>query len=641
MAPDVVQGLLDAADPADVDLSGTTADALRDAVRDRSTEVEGADLFIALVTHPRVDLTLRAAEEIVRRSADVTAMIEIAAWLGRGGRLQATARSPLGRAFLARAVEAGQDYGVRSHALKGAMVLGQSDRALLRRLQAELIDLDVGDDGDFLRHAARVAGAVLAQEPDDSLRAALERLLQVGEAEDEASMELGLDALRDGLDASGPEAALGAFERARSWFARAEEVGGDREDARLYGRCVDTLVTFQSGRTPADLAARIDGIKASAFAYTAYLTASDRPEEIVSWLGLRNEERVHWSLLGHRLASLDLSLSKQAWLNAAAVIQEELLTVYAASRSLVGRAADGGLEVVLRPRIVGALQRETHSLALLDEWIVENASSGQLPTATDLRARVAEAREDAVLHRPTSAAAGCSPTAALIELIPEDLRGSALGRIAAAMAYLTDATTATVVGDLFDTVIRNLRRNADYRRDPDGRTLFDIVLWTTVLFVVMRSNVGVSSLGRTRYLFERDPAKPPLEAELHADYFEFLMGSSLASVCQAEARDIGGGRVDILFSFMRTKTVAEIKRTRQKLTNDGVVSRFGLQKASYDVTNVRYGILMVLDLREIGGGQPVVSERVSVHHLVPRWGTSEHAIVLFRVQGRRATPSKV
>nr|WP_246748028.1 hypothetical protein [Methylobacterium sp. SD274] len=622
-------------------MSSITAGELEDLARTRSRDVEGADLFIALVGHPRQDITLACAVEIARHNADVTAMIEIAAWLGRGGFIVGPARSRIGRAFLDRAMDRSQDYGARSHALKAAMILGQSDRALLLRLQAELIELDVEDDADFLRHATRVTGAVLAQEPGDDLRNALERLLQVGEAEDEASMELGLDALRDGLDASEPEATIHAFERARAWFAKAQETGGNRDDARLYGRCLDTLVAFQSGRTPADLADRIEGIKASAFAYTAYLTSSDRTEETHSWLGLRNQERVHWSLLGHRLASLDLSLSKQAWLNAAAVIQEELLAVYAASRTLIRRSAEGGLEAVLRPRIVGALQRETHSLALLDQWILENASSGLLPTATDLRARVAEAREDAILHRPTPAAVGCSPTAALIELIPEDLRGSALGRVAAAMAYLTDATTATVVGDLFDTVIRDLRRNGDYRRDPDGRTLFDIVVWTTVLFVVMRSNVGVSSLGRTRYLFECDPAKTPLEAELHADYFEFLMGSSLASVCQAEARDIGGGRVDILFSFLRTRTVAEIKRTRQKLTNDGVVRRFGLQKASYDVTNVRYGILMVLDLREIGGGQPVVSERVSVHHLVPRWGTSEHAIVLFRVQGRRVTPSKV
>ena len=641
MASGVLQGLLDATDPGGVDLSSTTPGELRDGVGARSRDVEGADLFVALVSHPRHDITLPAAIEIAGRSADVTAMVEIAAWLGRGGAIAEPARPQLGRAFLSRAVDRGEHYGVRSHALKATMILAQVDGVLLRRLEIALIDLDADDDADFLRHAARVTGAVLARRPDDDLRSALTRLLAVGEAEDEASMELGLDALREGLDAMAPDAALDAFERARSWFARAEAASEDREDARLYGRCLDALVTFQSGRSPEDLGDRIDGIRASAFAYSAYLATADRPDETASWLGLRNQERMHWSLLAHRLAALDLSLLKPAWLNAAAVIQEELLTVYAASRSLVRHTAEGGLEAILRPRIVGALQRETHSLALLDQWIAENASSGLLPAAGDLRARIAEAREHAVVHRPTEAAAGSSPTAAFIDELPDDLRPSALSRVAASIAYLTDMTTPVVVSDLFDRVVADLRRNADYMRDPQGRTLFDIVVWTTILFVVMRSNVGVSSLSRTRYLFERDPKKTPLEADLHADYFEFLMGSALASACQAEARDIGGGRVDILFSFMRTRTVAEIKRTRQKLTDDGVVKRFGLQKISYDVTNVRYGILMVLDLREIGGGQPDISERVSVHHLVPRWGKSEHAIVLFRVQGRRNTPSLV
>lgn len=93
----------------------------------------------------------------------------------------------------------------------------------------------------------------------------------------------------------------------------------------------------------------------------------------------------------------------------------------------------------------------------------------------------------------------------------------------------------------------------------------------------------------------------------------------------------GGEWADIQFAFTRTKTVAELKHSVIRLTNGKVVERFGLQKVSYDVTNVRYGILMVLDLRDLGGGQPHVSEPVSVHHLTPAWGSVEHAVVLFRV----------
>nr|WP_246413440.1 hypothetical protein [Methylobacterium brachythecii] len=623
------------------DAGDLTTSSLIDLVRDGADGVDGADLFVALIGDTRSGVTVPVAVELVAKGFDIVAMIEIAAWLGRGGNVPAPFVGTLGRAFLAKAADRDADYGTRAHALKASMILAQSDRSLLRRLQSDLLDIDLADDGDFLRHAARIAGAVLAHEPDDDLRALLGKLVEVVDAEDEASMELGLDAMRHGLDADAAETALQAFEGARGWFRRAEDAGDARPDATLYRRCLDALVAFQSGQSSPDLWTRIDEIRSAAFAYTAYLTTSDRPEDTTSWLGAKTQERVHWSMLALRLGALDTSLLKRAWLDAAAVIQDELLAVYTASRSFLRRGADGGLEAILRPRVVEVLRGELHSLALLDQWIEENAASGLLPAAAHLRDRVADAREAVVTHRPIEAADGSSPTAAIVELLPEASRSSALARVAAGMAILVETTTPLVVSELFETVTAGLARNPDYLADPMGRMLFDAVLWSSIQFVVMRGNVGVSTLARGRYLFERDPEKLPLEKDLQADYVEFLMGSPLAELCQAEKRDVGGGRVDVLFTFLRTKTVAELKRTDLKLTNDEVVGRFGLQKVSYDVTNVRFGILMILDLRDVGGGQPYLSERISVHHVTPDWGTSEHAVVLMRVQGRRETPSQL
>ncbi|WP_018042880.1 hypothetical protein [Methylobacterium sp. 88A] len=640
MIADFVQRLL-----ADLEggagLDGLTPSQLADRVRTDADGIDGADVFVALVGHSRSEFAMPAVTELVRSGFDTLSMVEIASWLGRGGVVPASSGRTLGQAFLTRAKDKASDYGSRAHALKAAMVLAQSDRSLLRRLQSDLLDLDLTDDGDFLRHAARIAGAVLAHEEDKDLRDILNRLVDVEDAEDEAAMELGFDTLRMGLDAETPDAAMTAFRGARDWFRRAEDASGGRPDATLYRRCLDALVTFQSGHAVDDLRSRIDGIKASAFAYTAYLTTPDRPEETLSWLGSRTEARVRWSMLALRLGALDTSLLKRAWLDAAAVIQEELLAVYTASRSFLTQDAESGLEAVLQPRIVGALSRELHSLALLDQWLEENAGSGLVPAAARLREQVADAREAVVTHRPTEAAAGSSPTAAVIELLPEPLRQSALARVAAGLAVLVEATTPIVVRGLFETVTNDLQRNEDYRGDPDGRMLFDIVLWLTIQFVVMRSNVGVSTLARGRYLFERDRSKLPVEKDLQDDYYEFLMGTVLSELCTAERRDVGGGRADIHFAFTRTKTVAELKRSAMKLANGKLVERFGLQQVSYEVTNVRYGILMVLDLRDLKGGQPYVSERISVHHITPGWGSSEHAVVLFRVQGCRAPPSKV
>ncbi len=92
---------------------------------------------------------------------------------------------------------------------------------------------------------------------------------------------------------------------------------------------------------------------------------------------------------------------------------------------------------------------------------------------------------------------------------------------------------------------------------------------------------------------------------------------------------------------MRFTFVAELKKSDRKLTNEQIVAEYGLQEAAYGVTNLTFGILMMLDLHDLGGGQPDISERVSVHHATPPWGKTEHAVVLFRVQGRRKTPSKL
>ncbi|WP_331294999.1 hypothetical protein [Methylobacterium hispanicum] len=617
MAEDVLRRRLarDEAEPAD--LSSVSPGQLREAVRGSGRGVEGADLFVALASHPDVGKAAAAAVEIVQEAGDVIAMAGIAAWLGHGGRLHREAAGLLGRAFLERAGDRASDYGARAQALKAAMILAQSDRALLRRLQAEMIELDPADDGDFLRHAANVTGALLAREPDPDLHAVLGKLLDVEEAEDEVAMELGLDALRAGLDATTQDDALRSFREARDWFGRSEAASEERPDARLYRRCLDMLVAFQTGRTQSDLRVGIDGIKEAAFAYTAHLSPSDRPEEISSWLGARGRERVHWSMLALRLGALDTSLGKRAWLNAATVIQDELVSVYSASRSIMVRGGDGGLEAVLRPRIVGALQRELHSLDTLDQWIEENSGSGLLPDVSGLRARVAEAREGVVAHRPTEAAPGSSPAAAILESIPEAGRASAMARVAGAMMTLVGESTSAVVSDLYDDIIRDLGRNEHFRRYPEARTLFEIALWLTLQFVAQRSNVGSSTYRRAKYLFERDPAKLPLEETLQEDYLDFLWGSPSAGILGAEASDIAGGRVDVLFKHMRTTFVAELKKTDRKLTNDQIVAKYGLQKVAYDVTNVSFGILMMLDLYDLGGGQPDVAERISVHHVTP------------------------
>jgi hypothetical protein len=617
-------------------LSNVSSDALLSTISGHTAELEGARLFIALLTNPRVDATAEAALAIAS-SADALALMEIASWLGRGGQIPPPHRSGLGKAFLLRAGDRSDVYGSRAHALKAAMIMAQTDRSLLRRLQADLLELDPSDDGVYLRHAARIAGAILAHDPDDDLRTVLATLIGVEEANDEAAFELGLDCVRRGLEATTPDAALAAFETARGWFARAEEAAETRIDATLYRCCLDVLVDFQASRFDTSLPKRIEAVCRTAFAYAAFLTVSDREPESASWLCAEELERIHWSSLALRLGALADKVSRAAWLKTAEVLEDELLSIYSASRTLFRRAADGGLEAVVRPAIVGAFQRELRSIAILEQWIEENAELELAADAKRLLVAVKEVRENLIAHRPLAAAAGSSPTAALLERLPEPTRSTVSARIEANGFDLLDQTVSRTVDDTLRKVTNALEANVDYKKD-DVRRFFDVLLLHVTRFVVSRYNLSVATFPGVKYLFE-GKANAPLEVELQKDFINFLMGSPLSSICTPEARDLGGGRVDVLFSYQWMKTTSELKRSFPQRTLEGLIDEYGPQTISYQGTNISLSILMVLDLFDRKGIQPDIRDQIDVHFRAIAESAVEHAVVIFRIQGLRKTPS--
>lgn len=123
------------------------------------------------------------------------------------------------------------------------------------------------------------------------------------------------------------------------------------------------------------------------------------------------------------------------------------------------------------------------------------------------------------------------------------------------------------------------------------------------------------------------------------DFVNFLMGSALAQICTPEARDLGGGRVDVLFTFRWMKTTAELKRSLPKRSSDQLVDDYGPRAIAYQSTNVSFAILMVLDLFDRKGAQPDVRDQVSLYHRIAADSSVKKTVVLFRVQGKRHTPS--
>ncbi len=89
------------------------------------------------------------------------------------------------------------------------------------------------------------------------------------------------------------------------------------------------------------------------------------------------------------------------------------------------------------------------------------------------------------------------------------------------------------------------------------------------------------------------------------------------------------------------KTTSELKRSFPKLTLSELVDRYGPQVISYQGTNIALSMLMVLDLHDRAGAQPDIRDQIGVHHRTVVDSSVETAVVLFRVQGKRHTPSDV
>ena len=332
---------------------------LRDEVRSVPLQ---AELFAWLCSRSERALAHPLAIDLLGRIEDVGVMAEATRWISRSGGPQPGLRRALWDTLTERARHRGIHDVTRGFALYGAACLAQSDRGLLRRLQADLIDLSMQEPGRYLRHAAKVIGTLLAHDPDDDMRSKLRSIAEVPDARDEAAMELGLDLLRTGLDQRSRTSALASFREARAWFDVAWTDGDERVDADLYRNCLAVVLAFQDEDASVDLGVQVEVIRRVSFDYVSYLSRPEHDDAATSWLGFPLRERIHWSTLGLKLSALDTKLRRTAWLHAAAVIEQELVAVYTASRSIFLRDESGGLESVLATadlRFVAAGSRPT------------------------------------------------------------------------------------------------------------------------------------------------------------------------------------------------------------------------------------------------------------------------------------------
>jgi hypothetical protein len=601
-----------------------------------------AHLFGFLIAANASEATA-AAVHLVATNRDPGVLTEIVRALVRSSNLDDVTIRKLHSLLLDQSGGVDLDPGTRSQALLGALCLSQRKPPLQRLLQAHLLEVKLDDDDIYLFHVARIVGIVITHVTDPDLRHLLDQLADVPGASDEALFALGLVAMGDALGEDDKTKASAAFRSSLELMRRAVAFSESRVDAELYSTCLEVLVAFQDGSMDGELSMITKSIERTAFEYSATLMPTSRPPDRSSWLGVSLQEGLLWSELATLLSRLDISLSRNAWLDAARVIETQLVRIYDASRSILLRSKSGGVEAILRPRLVTRMQDKLVQLSLLDEWITEKGNEITSQVAIELREQIRTAMDGHLNRNPTEAAPALAGVASLVAAsgLSGEQKNEATSILEEAVRRLELERVSPIILEVFEAIHAKLQANKDYRDHVHARDFFVQILYATINFVASRDNLTPSAVNQIEYLFNLSKDAPPVEADLQRDYYGFLQATPLRELVQREVTGLAHGRADVYFSKEGEKTVAELKKTDRDLSIEGLAKSFGLQTSAYQRTNRTFCILMVLDLVDRGGGGDHLRASIDVVSVRPPMVTTEYSVVVFRVQGRKRSPSSL
>ncbi|MBK9427361.1 MAG: hypothetical protein IPN63_08235 [Gammaproteobacteria bacterium] len=363
--------------------------------------------------------------------------------------------------FLAKA--ATDDHSLsglsRGAALDGAFRWAGDNRRWQLRLLDFFLGLAPGDDTEFLRRAAKIVGVAFSHWRDKELVEVLHKLAQLEAVRPEAAFELGMAALAEAMD---------------------------KADASHSGAASASLGTLSTR------------VQEHAFELHAWSGSSGPP-----WLGARQTEAVCWSALASAVAGLAGALDEPSWWEPAVVIEESLLSVYSAGRSILRRDQHGGVEAMVRPRIRASVATRAGQAHQVRTWLQQNATHEWTAEAQDLIAQIdAFIEQSGSPENPPEAASERTSLAAIItgSNIPEEQRNVLLGVVANAMS-LQLANMTSAEADVIERCCNEVRGHNDYSANTNGARLFDTVLLWLVRFMFNRLELTKGDDPTGAYLF--------------------------------------------------------------------------------------------------------------------------------------------
>lgn len=524
----------------------------------------------------------------------------------------------------------------RGIALEGSFRWAVGDRRWQFRLLDNLLGITSNDDKEFLRRSAKICGVAHSYWKEDGLLDRLAELAVVDCCVADASFELGLAALAKGLDAIDRQDAITAFRQAEIWFEASIDGAEVNSEARLFCDCLKLLMSYDSGADSETISTMVGTVSRHAFELGAWSSAAGLPP----WLGMRRLQAICWNQLALTLNNLALHLDEASWWEPAAVIEQYLLAIYTASRTLLRRTANGGLEGLLRPRISATVSRQQGQAYALKIWVRRNLQHDWATEAKQLLSDVDRlVAESGATVNPTEAALAGTSFVALIDKseFPDEIKQRLSSVVKNAVGlHIENITNAEAA--IIASASELAERYPDYRDNPHGHRLFDAILLWLIQFLYNRLEMTRADDPTVGYLFQRDDSTLPSEDLLQEDFFRWL--STNVAGAGLEATNVGGGRADILVRSSNERIVVEVKRELADSSFESLAASYQAQATDYQNVSIRLGFLLVLDLVSTNNeGTPHISSLVRGQSVQRAREDSPRLLVIVKVPGNRKRPS--
>jgi hypothetical protein len=377
---------------------------------------------------------------------------------------------------------------------------------------------------------------------------------------------------------------------ARISFDSAVAAREARSDAKAFSIAISLLEGFYQRHPAAEMAEWVAALKREAFAHSAYVYGSDDNP----LLGSRGAQIAAWASLGMRLARLTDEIDQAVWLDGIKIIEEELLTVYSASRTILGGQRAGGVEAIVSPRIQSSLLHNQAQAQALRRWLSENATSDKAAAAAELIGLVDDYIAGQPPPNPLDATSG-SPLLAALQARAKEFGAFDAAAVAVARIHEIESSKIShAIMECLESLRIEFAEVETFAQYEEVRADFLALALKTLLFLEFRLDATAAQDPTGAYLFENADGSAPLEKELQQDYLRFLHTSKLGT--HDEVRGVAAGRADVFHDLGRVRIITEIKRESDDCSFDALLENYGEQTAAYQNTNVPLGMLMALDL---------------------------------------------